>query len=51
MLFARELINKSNKKFIAECRNLLDSEIFKNLENEKIAKVLRSETLKIANLQ
>jgi hypothetical protein len=45
------LINKSNKKFIAECRNLLDSEIFKNLENEKIAKVLRSETLKIANLQ
>ncbi len=50
ILFARELINKSNKKFIAECGNLLDSETFKNLENEKIAKLLRSETLKIANL-
>ena len=50
ILFARELINKSNKKFIAECGNLLDSETFKDLENEKIAKRLRSETLKIANL-
>jgi hypothetical protein len=43
-------MNKSNKKFIAECRNLLDSETFKDLENKKIAKLLRSETLKIANL-
>jgi len=50
ILFARELMNKSNKKFIAECRNLLDSETFKDLENKKIAKLLRSETLKIANL-
>ena len=50
ILFAKELINKSNKKFVAECGNLLDSEIYKNLDNEKIAKLLRSETLKIANL-
>ena len=50
ILFARELINKSNKKFIAKCGNLLESETFKNSENKKIAKILKSETLKIANL-
>ena len=50
ILFARELINKSNKKFNAECGVLLDSQFFHKLENSQIAKNLRSETLKIANL-
>jgi putative hemolysin len=50
ILFARELINKSNKKFYAECGELLDSQLFHKLENSQIAKNLRSETLKIANL-
>jgi putative hemolysin len=50
ILFARELINKSNKKFKAECGELLDSQLFHKLENSQIAKNLRSETLKIAHL-
>jgi putative hemolysin len=50
ILFARELINKSNKKFDAECGELLDSQFFHKLENSQIAKNLRSETLKIVNL-
>ena len=50
ILFARELINKSNKKFDVECGELLDSQLFHKLENSQIAKDLRSETLKIVNL-
>ena len=50
ILFARELINKSYKKFDAECGELLDSQIFHKLENYQIAKNLRAETLKIVNL-
>ncbi|CAN1608255.1 COG3176 Putative hemolysin [Candidatus Pelagibacterales bacterium] len=50
ILFARELINKSNKKFNAECGEVLDSQLFHKLENSQIAKNLRSETLKIVNL-
>jgi putative hemolysin len=50
ILFARELINKSNKKFNAECGELLESQLFHQLENYQIAKNLRSETLKIADL-
>ncbi len=50
ILFARELINKSNKKFDAECGELLDSQLFHKQENYQIAKNLRSETLKIVNL-
>jgi len=50
IFFARELINKSNKEFNAKCGYLLESVIFHNLENIEIAKKLRYETLKIANL-
>jgi putative hemolysin len=50
ILFARELINKSNKKFNVECGELLESQLFHQLENYQIAKNLRSETLKIADL-
>ena len=50
ILFAKELINKSNKKFDVECGELLDSQLFHKLENSQIAKNLRSETLKIVNL-
>ena len=50
ILFARELINKSNKKFNAQCGKLLDSQFFHKLENSEIAKNLRSETLKIVSL-
>ena len=50
ILFARELINKSNKKFYAECGELLDSQLFHKMNNSEIAESLRSETLKIVNL-
>lgn len=49
ILFARELINKSNKKYNAECGKILDSQFFSKLENSQIAKNLRFETLKIAD--